>query len=266
MRALLAQLTPVPADPAANADRVAAAIDSHPDVDLAVFPELFLSGYRLQGLGEVACDAEGPELRRIAATCAAAGTAALVGYVERTPRGFANAVACIDRDGELIGNYRKAQLFGAEADSFDAGEWLVVVELAGRAVAPLVCFDVEFPELARAVAQAGADLLVTVAANMDPFGREHLIHGMARALENRLPHIYVNRGGAESGFEFVGESRLVASDGSVMAEAEGRADQLLVVEVGPAGAEDARVDYLSFEPSRLPVEVHEKTHSRGGSG
>jgi predicted amidohydrolase len=266
MLALLAQLTPEPGAPAVNAARAAAAIRAHPEAEIAAFPELFLSGYRLEDLGPVAVGADSPELRDVAAACAEVGTAALVGFVEADRRDFRNAVACIDRDGEHVATYRKAQLFGAEADAFRRGEWLLVVELAGRAVAPLICFDVEFPELARAAALAGADLLVTVAANMQPFGREHQIHTTARALENRIPHLYVNRGGGESGFEFVGESRAVAADGSITVEAAGAGEELLVAEVGPPGAADSRVDYLAFEPSRLPVEVHDKSHSQGGLG
>ncbi|MFN8163550.1 MAG: nitrilase-related carbon-nitrogen hydrolase [Solirubrobacterales bacterium] len=265
MRALLAQLTPEPGALAENVMRAADAIRSHAEVAIAVFPELFLSGYRLDDLDSVACEAAGPELGEVAAACAAADTAAIVGFTERDGSWFRNSAACIDRDGELVGTFRKAQLFGAEAGAFTEGERLLVVELAGRAVAPLICFDVEFPELARAAAMAGADLLVTVAANMEPFGREHLIHTTARALENRTPHLYVNRGGREGGFEFVGESRAIDSDGAVIVEAAGGEDELLVAEVGPRRSTDARVDYLAFEPSRLPVDVKTRSHSQGGS-
>ena len=263
MRALLAQLTPEPGALAENVARAAEAIRTHPEVDIAVFPELFLSGYRLEDLGIVACEAGGPELGEIAAACAGAETAAIVGFVERDTHGFRDAAACIDSDGEQVATYRKVQLFGAEADAFSAGDRLLVVELAGRAVAPLICFDAEFPELARTVAMAGADLLMTLAANMEPFGREHLIHTTARALENRIPHLYVNRCGSESGFDFVGMSRAIGPDGDVTAEA-GSQDQLLVAEVGERGSTDERVDYLAFEPSRLPVDVQTKSHSQGG--
>jgi predicted amidohydrolase len=264
MRALLAQLTPGPGAVGGNAARVAETIRAHPEVELALFPELFLSGYRLEDLEPVARELDCPELAEVGAACADARTAAVVGFVERGSEGFHNAAACIDPEGRLVAVYRKVQLFGAEADAFLPGEGLLVVELAGRALAPLICFDAEFPELARAAAMAGADLLVTIAANMEPFGREHLIHTTARALESRIPHLYVNRNGSESGFEFVGMSRAVAPDGAVTAES-GRGDQLLLAEVGRPGAADARVDYLAFEPTReLPVEVRTTSHSQGG--
>lgn len=265
MLALLAQLTPGAESPAADARRVAEAIRARPEAEIAVFPELFLGGYRLRDADGVACDPGGEELAAIAAACAEARTAALVGFVERGPLGLHDSVACIDEGGELVVVYRKVQLFGEEAASYRPGDWLEVVELAGRKVAPLVCFDVEFPELARAAAMAGADLLVTCAANMEPFAAEHRLHARARALENRVPHLYVNRVGAEGGLRFVGGTCAIDTDGTVLREATGDGEEILLVEVGPAGAADARVDYLSFEPTRIPVETRLKSHTRGGT-
>jgi predicted amidohydrolase len=264
MLALLVQPGPGTGSAGADARRAAEEIRARPEAEVAVFPELFLGGYRPEEADALACDAAGEEIAEVAAACRDCHTAALVGFVERGPLGLYDSVACLDEDGELVAVYRKALLFGAEADVFRAGSWLEVVALAGRQVAPLVCFDVEFPELARAAAMAGADLLVTCAANMEPFGREHRLHVQARALENRVPHLYANRSGAESGFKFVGQSCAVDADGSIVAEI-GNGEGTLLVEVGEAGAADARVDYLSFEPTRMPVEVRSKSHSKGGS-
>lgn len=265
MLALLAQLPPAPGSPIANAARAAAAIGEFPEAKLAVFPELFISGYRLRDLDAVACAADGAEMRMVAQAAATTETAVAIGFLERSGSGFHNAVACFDEKGELAGVYRKVKLFGRESDVFIAGRRMLLVELAGRIVAPMVCFDMEFPELARAAALAGADLFVTVAANMDPFGREHRVHALSRALENRIPHLYVNRIGQESGFAFTGESRYVDADGIVVTEAAGREERILLAEVGAAGAADSRVEYLSFEPSRPSVEVQGKSHTQGGA-
>jgi predicted amidohydrolase len=54
VRALLAQLESVLKDPAANAARAAEALAAHPEADIAVFPELFLSAYDLRALDETA--------------------------------------------------------------------------------------------------------------------------------------------------------------------------------------------------------------------
>ena len=191
--ALLAQLESVPRDPPANAARAAEALAAHPEADIAVFPELFLGAYDLRALDETARPVECDELATVAAAAAAAGTAVVIGFAERNDDGSCyNSVACIDRDGSLAGVYRKTQLYAGERKVFRPGRELRLVRLAGVAVAPLICFDVEFPEPVRALALAGAELLVTASANMEPFGPDHEIATRARALENRLPHLYAN--------------------------------------------------------------------------
>jgi predicted amidohydrolase len=253
MRALLAQMASVVGAVDANAERAAAALAAHPEVDIAVFPELFLCGYDLSLLEQSARPADCPELRTIADAAAAASTAVVVGFAERIgDGGIANSVACIDRDGSLVAVYRKTQLFGAEQQVFRPGDQLRLVRLAGVEVGPLICFDIEFPELARQLAAAGAKLLVTASANMDPFVADHEIATRARALENRLPLLYANAVGAVGDLRFVGHSRSVDAAGTVLAEAAS-VEEALVAPVGEAGADDERVDYLRHLPQELAV-------------
>jgi predicted amidohydrolase len=261
VQALLAQLASVPDDPAANVARAVAALQDRPDVDLALFPELFLSAYVLGALPATAIAADGPELATIAAAAARSGTAVVIGFAERLPGGdLANSAACIDEAGAIRAIYRKARLFAGERAVFRVGDELRLVRLAGRLVGPLICFDVEFPELARALAVAGAELLVRISANMEPYGDEHEVATRARALENRLPHLYVNTVGALGGHRFVGRSRSVAPDAEVLGEA-GEADELLVVHVGEPGAASPETDYLRQLPATLPV-VREPSAAR----
>lgn len=221
MRALLVQADPVPGDRDANAASVDRVLRAHPGAQVAVFPELFLDGYRPSRAADSATDVEAVH-DRLGPSAARAGTALVVGFAERTrDGGIANAVALIDGAGRLAGRYRKAQLFGPdERAAFVAGDAHLVVDVDGARVAPLVCFDVEFPEPARACARAGARLLVTVAANMAPYAVEHRIAVRARAIENRIPHLYVNRAGAEDGHAFVGGTCAVDAYGTVLAQAD----------------------------------------------
>ena len=100
------------------------------------------------------------------------------------------------RRGKVSAVYRKVQLYGGdESDAFAAGDELLVVELCGVKIGLMICFDVEFPEVARALARGGAEMLVTISANMEPFGNDHAVFCSARALENGLPHVYVNQVG-----------------------------------------------------------------------
>ncbi len=163
----------------------------------------------------------------------------------------------MDRRGNSAGVYRKAHLFGEERGAFVAGDELLVVDLGGVRAGLMICFDVEFPEAARSLALAGADLLVTVSANMDPFGRDHEVFATARALENGLPHLYVNQVGVGEAFTFAGGTMAVSADGDYLAEAGGSEDAIPVSldlsatnEVRP---EELRPRYLEEMRGALPV-------------
>ncbi len=251
MRAVLAQLAPCPGEPAANLDRALNTI-ADAQAQLVVFPELFLSGYDLARAREDAVAADAPELRRVCAAAAEAGVAVAIGFPEQHGDRVYNSLALIDEGGEMAAVYRKLQLFGEEREVFEPGEALVVARLAGRMIGALICFDMEFPELARAVALARADLLLTVSANMAPFGSDHRIASQARALENRLPHLYCNRCGTEAGLHFVGESRAITGDGEIDAQA-GADEALLRVSAKASELSDERIDYLKHLPRDITV-------------
>jgi predicted amidohydrolase len=262
MNALLAQLVPSPGDAWANAQRASALLDKHPEADLAVFPELYLSGYELRPSVELARDSQ-TALRLVAERAAVNRTAVVIGLAEERPGGIANAAVVIAEDGSLAGTYRKMHLFGRERGGYLAGDRLLVASVAGTAVAPLVCFDVEFPEPARALARAGAELLVTVSANMAPYAADHALLARARALENRLPHIYVNRVGAEASFRFVGGSCVIGTDGTIVAELSPDGEDVRIAEV-PFRRPEEVVDYLRQLAGDYPVDKPEPTPTRVG--
>lgn len=154
--------------------------------------------------------------------------------------------------------YRKTHLFGSEAEAgFTEGEELLIVDLAGRRVAPLICFDIEFPEPARQVSLAGADLLVTASANMHPFYIDHAVGSVARAHENRRPHIYANMVGEGDGLVFVGASRSVAPTGETLVEASQDREELLVVPIAELGGFDEQTDYPKLVRPPRPVKMPE---------
>ena len=264
MKALLGQLACRIGDVAGNTARVVEAIRLHPDADIAVFPELYLSGYTYRNLNEIARDPEGSELREIADAAADTGTAVVVGFAERHSEGVSISAACIDENGSLAGVYRKANLFESEAEAgFVEGEEFLILDLAGRRVAPLICFDIEFPEPARQVALGGADLLVTASANMDRFYLDHAVGTVARAHENRLPHLYTNLVGTGDGLVFVGASRSIAPTGEILVEGSRDREELLLVPVAGLGGFDERTDYPKYIRPPRPVRVVEKTQASG---
>ncbi len=255
----LAQLRPALRDLAKNLRTVMRVLAEHGDADLVVFPELFLSGYTVDAPGELALELDGPELGEVSRAARDASTAVIFGAPERVEEGAANSAICVDRRGEVVGSYRKTHLFGDERGAFVAGDDLLVVDLDGLEVGIMICFDVEFPEVARALALAGADLLVTVSANMDPFGRDHDVFVTARALENGVAHLYVNQVGAGENFTFAGGTMAVSADGDRLTEA-GAEDGVIRLTLNPSARsperpETLRPNYLKEARGKLPVDT-----------
>ena len=249
----LAQLRPGLRETEANMKTVRRVISTHPEADLIVFPELYLSGYVLDGIEGLALRLGGPELREIAEIARENSTALVFGAPEHVEGGVANSAFCVDERGRVAAVYRKVQLFGGdESDAFVAGDELMVVELCGAKIGLMICFDVEFPEVARALARAGAELLVTISANMEPFGNDHAVFVSARALENGLPHVYVNQVGPAGALNFVGGSIVVSADGDVDARAGSTEEEIPAASLLFPARSSVRQDYLSELRSPMP--------------
>lgn len=257
LNAVLAQLNPKLRDVGANIEKARDILDRHAAADLVILPELFLGGYTTDGVDELALDLDGPEVGEMARLAREGDAAVVFGLHERVSGGVANSAVCVDRRGNLAGSYRKTHLFGDERGVFAAGDELLIVELDGVETGLMVCFDVEFPEVARSLALAGADMLVTISANMDPFGRDHDIFATARALENGLAHLYVNQVGQGETFSFAGGTMAVSADGERLVGAGASEDVIGVALDLSAGSgekpEDLKPDYLNETRGPLPV-------------
>ncbi len=193
MRVALGQL-PVSSDPAVNLDRVgrAASTAAAQGAQLAVFPEGTHARFSAD-LRAVAEPLDGPFCRGLADVARATGVAVVAGVFESAPDGRAyNTTVGYDAAGHLVAVYRKIHLFDAlgyrESDSVAAGDEPIIGDLAGLRVGFMTCYDVRFPELARALAVAGADLLVLPAAwAAGQFKEEHWVTLVrARAIENTI--------------------------------------------------------------------------------
>jgi predicted amidohydrolase len=243
LKVALAQLEPLSRDVPAGVERACALLERHRDSDLLVLPELFLGGYQLERIDELAIRLDGPELAAIGRAAARHGTALVVGAFEAVDGGVANSALCVGATGELAGTYRKVHLFGAESDAFVPGDEIVLIELAGVRCGVMICFDVEFPEMARTLAARGAECLVTISANMTPFERDHDVFVHARAMESGAPHIYANRVGCDIGERFVGNSMVVSAEGETLVRA-GERPIVLELDLDVAGRADPRTHYL----------------------
>ena len=184
------------ADVAANVARVVdeAAAAAAAGVDVLVFPELFLHGYDATKDQLEATALRRDELGACAAAAEAHELCLAVPYCERRGSSLYNAMAVFDARGALARNYRKVNLWGAwERDVFARGAPgsfepfdLETRSLTVRAGC-LICFDVEFPEPARHLAVAGAELLLApTALGAGLCGNQPLVWGVPTKLQNSL--------------------------------------------------------------------------------
>lgn len=164
------------------------------------------------------------------------GLGIVMGYPERSEddRVF-NAAAYVDPKRGLVGNYRKSHLFGdVDRDAFSSGDGAPAVFTVGSfKAALLICYDIEFPESARALALQGADLLIVPTALMEPYSFIPRTLVPTRAYENQMFLIYANRCGVERDFVYCGESAVIGPDGLDLARASA-GEAMIVAELDPA--------------------------------
>ena len=194
MRVAVCQI-PVSADPAVNADRVRAALAdaAGQQAGLAVFPEGTQARFG-SDLRAVAEPPEGAFGREIAEAAGKLGIAVVAGIFEPADGGSRvhNTTVAFDGTGRLVASYRKIHVFDAfgqrESDLVAPGGEPVVDDLAGLRVGFLTCYDVRFPEHARALVTLGAELIVLPSAwAAGLFKEEHWVTLVrARAIENTV--------------------------------------------------------------------------------
>lgn len=234
------QLAPVLGDLEANRalarDAIREAVDDGAAV--VVLPELITSGYMFESPEEAAAVAIGAGheiLGEWAAEAARADVILAGGFCERGDDGrIYNSAAVLDATG-LRAVYRKLHLWDREKLVFTPGSLPppVLDTRIGR-LAIMICYDLEFPELTRSVALAGAQLLL-VPTNWPLVPRpagEHppeAMIGMAAARVNRMAIACADRLGRERGQEWTGGTTIIGADGWVAAES--RAPGLVVADV-----------------------------------
>jgi len=220
-------------DPAVNRARLGEAAELAPASDLVVFPEAFARDFGKPGsdLADFAEPLDGPFVTRLREVSDQHDVAVLAGMFERSGDGGLpfNTLVLADR-GELT-TYRKIHLYDSfgyrESDTISAG----VVEPApikvrGFPVGLMTCYDLRFPELARALVDSGAEVLVVPAAWVaGPRKVDHwttLVR--ARAIENTAYVVAVGQPGPR----YTGHSLVVDPWGEVLAEAGEDAETLTV--------------------------------------
>lgn len=219
-------------------------------------PELFPVGYAPLRIRTELDPALIPDIRGTLAEIAARHRIALVYSLPAVTPGAQwqiTATLLGDRGEELL-TYAKVHLFGPEErKAFSPAEAApAVVDLGGIRASLAICYDVEFPEIARAAAARGAELLLAPTALAHGFDAVPQVLLRARALESQLTVAYANHSGAEDGCQFLGGSVIAAPDGSLLAAA-GSGPELLFAEVSADAARNARAVVPYLEDRRPAV-------------
>lgn len=256
MRIALYQCQSQPLDVQGNLERLKARAREAAqwEVELLVLPEMFLSGYNIgaEAARTLAQASDGANAEQVAQIARQFGLAIVYGYPELDEQGNVyNAVQLIDRTGARLGNYRKTHLFGdADRAMFSAGEQApALFEFNGWKLGLLICYDLEFPENARRLAAAGAELILVPTANMVPYGFIAEVTVRSRAFENQCYVAYANYCGKEAAFEYCGLSSIAGADGQQIAKAS-RDEALIVGTLDKASLASARTAFTYLNDRR----------------
>jgi predicted amidohydrolase len=145
------------------------------------------------------------------------------------PRRPYNTSVLVAPDGTIAATYRKIHLFDVtveagpvdrESDRVSPGDRAVVAVVDGIRVGLSVCYDLRFPELYRALALAGAEVLTVPANFTERTGRDHWeVLLRARAIENGAYVLAPSQVGGPPGQPAYGRSMIVDPWGTIVAQA-----------------------------------------------
>lgn len=209
--------------------------------DLVVLPE-YASGWAPTLGPDLAEPLDGPFVEEVRAACRRRGVSAVVGVLVpgggEEPR-MTNLALAVGPDGAVLGTYGKVHLFDAfgvrESDSLapgDADAAPLVVPVGGLRAGVMTCYDLRFPESARRLVDAGADVLVVIAAWAGGPGKADQLDVLARAraTENTSYLLLASQHGRGR----TGHSAVIDPLGVVLARAGADTEESLVADLEPA--------------------------------
>ena len=219
-RLLLSQLESVWCEPQANIDLISQTLQKHGHqaVDLALFPEMCLTGFCLSPSSQLA---HSLWLSRLSESVQNTQCALLFGMMQQQDSGeFVNSAVLINAQGEVDSGYQKQKLFALsdEPNRYKAGHksWLFDLPNSEHQAAVFICYDLRFPELFREVAQQASVIFVLAS-----WPSTRALHWQAllqaRAIENQCYVVGVNRLGEDgNGWHYSGDSQVYGPDGQLI--------------------------------------------------
>jgi omega-amidase len=224
--------------------------------ELILFPEAAETGYSMPIIQSSATPwTEGavPALQKMAKELS---LTIVAGVSERSGDSVYNSQVFVDRNGELAASYRKTHLFALgpndERSCYTPGDKFVSVPFAGLNFGLSICYDLRFPEVARALAlEHDANVLLVSSAWPLPRVAHLRALAIARAIENQSYLVLANRSGIDAGVTCCGTSAIIDPSGVVLASASGDADELLIA--------DITAETVAGLRDKMPVFAHRRT-------
>lgn len=273
MRAAILQMTSG-IDPAANAATIVDAIHraKAQGADMLFTPEMagYLDRDRKRAAATLRCEADDRVLASVREAAAQAGLWVHLGSLplkdERADGRWANRSFVIDDQGEIRARYDKIHLFDVdlatgeswrESSVYGPGEQVVAVDTPWGRIGLSVCYDMRFPDLYRALTDAGATILLAPAAFTVPTGKAHWhILLRARAIEAGCFVIAPAQVGHHAdGRETYGHSLAIDPWGDILLDM-GVVAGLALVDLDPARIDDIRARVPAIANRRkIPAQV-----------
>lgn len=194
--------------------------------DLFVLPEAWNTGYAPGELTRSKADRDGANTKALFGALSRELNVNIAAGSVTNLRGeqLFNTALVFDRAGNCVAEYDKIHLFTPMHEDrwYTGGESVVTCTLDGVRCGLMICYDLRFPELARSLALAGADLLIVPSAWPEERIFQHDTLCAARAIENQVYLAGCNACGATRGAVFGGHSALYDPLGGAVARADDR--------------------------------------------
>jgi omega-amidase len=210
---------------------------------LFILPETYATGFTM----DTECSAEatdGETLQFISGLARRFGIWVTAGIVVKDASGVCrNQSVTVGPDGSEVGRYSKIFPFtrGKENTVHAAGSRVVSFPVGEFTMAPFVCFDLRFPEIFRAAALQGTNLITVIASWPMPRTEHWMALLRARAIENQSYVVGVNRCGTDPFFTYEGRSMVIDPSGKVLADA-GNAEGVVSAELDLTFLKSYRAD------------------------
>jgi omega-amidase len=210
-------------DKTENRDRVSSALarQTIPAGSMIVLPEMFESGFTMNA--DKARDNEDASRRFLTNLATTHQSTVVAGVVTMDADGKGlNQALVFGPDGKPMATYTKIHPFtlAGESKYYKAGDTVKVFECEAFKIAPLICYDLRFPERFREAVRLGAEVFIVI-ANWPSVRAAHWSALLtARAIENQAYVIAVNRVGRDPNHTYPGLTTIIDPQGNIVTQAD----------------------------------------------